>query len=156
MWLRLKSIDPISPKPHHSSQVVDSSALSFLAAKALEVKRTEEQQLEEEELLITEEEEDLGWFEAVDDAGRKYYWHRMSLRSVWRLSPGVSMSTRKERRGGGGRKEEEEGDQEDSVAPVSLEICGLSTTPLYLTVLCPLLFVLSSSVTLALSLAILS
>ena len=40
-------------------QVVDSSALSFLAAKALEVKRKEEQQMEEEEegeeLLLEDE-----------------------------------------------------------------------------------------------------
>ena len=50
---------------------MDSSALSFLTAKALEVKREEQQQTEEdeEELLLEGEYQDHGgWLEVVDDA----------------------------------------------------------------------------------------
>ena len=76
-----------------SCEVVDSSALRFLTASALEEKRRpEEEEEKEKELLLLEVEEDpSGWFESVD-AGPTNYWHRSSRRPVWRLPTGASQS----------------------------------------------------------------
>ena len=75
-----------------SREVVDSSALRFLTASALEAKRRpEEEEKEKEKELLLEEEHPGGWFESVD-ASPTYYWHRSSRRPVWRLPTGASQS----------------------------------------------------------------
>ena len=67
----------LPPLAGASGEVVDSSALRFVSASALEAKRKPEEEEKEKEkekgLLQEEEEEDAGgWFESVD-AGRTYF-----------------------------------------------------------------------------------
>ena len=64
----------LPPLAGASGEVVDSSALRFVSASALEAKRKpEEEEKEKEKGLLQEEEEDAGGcFESVD-AGRTYF-----------------------------------------------------------------------------------
>ena len=98
---------------------MDSSALRFLTAIALEAKRRpeEEEKEKEKELLLLEEEDPGGWFESVN-TGRTHHWHRSSRRPVWRLPTGASQVMSERKREEEEEDEEEEAMQEDPVAPV--------------------------------------
>ena len=45
---------------------------------------------DDEEPLIEEEEDPSDWFVAPSASGRPFFWHRISRRSVWKLTPGAS------------------------------------------------------------------